>query len=60
MNSKNPLQSKTLWVSLIVAVAAFFPGVQALVASNPEIIGVVVGGIFAVLRLVTKGKIGVE
>ncbi len=54
---KSPLKSKTIWVSVIVAVAAFFPSVQVAISANPEIVGMVVGGIFAVLRLITKGKV---
>ena len=56
MDSKNPLQSKTLWVSLIVAIAAFIPPVQAIVVANPEIVGIVVGAVFSLLRLFGSNK----
>jgi xanthine/uracil permease len=60
MESKVLWKSKTLWASLVVAVAAFFPSVQALVASNPEIVGTGLALVFGVLRLVTKGKIDIK
>lgn len=47
-------KSKTLWAALIVAVAPVFPPAQALIAANPEIVGAIVGGIFAVLRVFTS------
>mgnify|MGYP001287837347 CR=1 FL=1 len=59
METKPALQSKTLWVALIVAVAAFFPPVQSWIAGNGEIFAQVLAGVFFVLRLVTKGKISV-
>ena len=49
--------SKTLWMSLIVAVAPFFPPAQAVLIANPEITYVVVGGIFAVLRVISGKKV---
>jgi hypothetical protein len=60
MDNKKPWQSKTVWASLVVAVAAFFPAVQTVIVANPEITGVVLGGVFGVLRLISKGKISVE
>lgn len=59
-NKKILWKSKTLWASLAVAAAAFFPSVQVVVQANPEIVGVVLGAVFGVLRLVTKGKISIE
>ena len=50
-------QSKTLWTTCIVAGAGFYPPVQALVVANPELAGVVVGGIFAILRVISGGKV---
>lgn len=51
---KSVLKSKTLWVSLIVALAPLFPQVRDLVAKNPEAVASVVGAIFAVLRISTS------
>lgn len=57
MEDKVLWKSKTLWVSLILAIAAFFPVVRDFVAANPVVFEVVVAGVFAVLRFVSKGKI---
>lgn len=54
---KKPWQSKTLWVSLIMSVAAFFPPVQVWVGSHSEAFSLGMGGIFAALRLISGGKI---
>lgn len=55
--NKKPWESKTLWVSLLSAVAAFFPPVQVWVASHAEVFAMGLSGLFAVLRLVSGGKI---
>jgi hypothetical protein len=60
MESKNPFQSKTLWTSLIIAIAAFFPSVQVIVSANPEIVGVVIGAVFGLLRIVSKKEVGLK
>jgi len=60
METKSPLKSKTLWMALLVAVAAFIPGVGPWIAGNNEMFGIVVGGLFAALRAVTKGKLVIE
>jgi len=56
-----PWQSKTLWASILVATLPLIPGVGPLlsgvVGSNPELAGLIVGGAFGVLRLVTSGKV---
>jgi hypothetical protein len=59
MEPKPIYQSKTAWVSLIVAVAAFFPTVQHFIVAQPELYGSILGGVFLVLRLVTKGKVDI-
>lgn len=48
---KKPWQSKTLWTSLIVAVAPLIPPVQALLVANPELAGTIVALVFAGLRV---------
>lgn len=55
--NKSYLKSKTLYVSLIVALLPLFPEVQDQIKDNPEYIGIIVGTIFSFLRIVTKGKI---
>lgn len=50
---KSVLKSKTLWVSLIVALAPIFPSVQNMIKSSPESAGAIVGIVFAVLRAIT-------
>jgi hypothetical protein len=57
---KKPWESSTLWASLIIAVAPFFPPVQAIIAAHPEIVGLFVGGISALLRLKTDSKVGLK
>lgn len=57
---KKPVHSKTLWLSLVVAIVPFFPSVQEIVAANPEIVGMALGGLFFFLRIITKGKISIE
>ena len=54
---KSALKSKTLWVSLIVALAPLFPAVRELIAANPEAVSALVGFIFGVLRLTTTQSI---
>lgn len=55
METTKPWASKTIWAGLIVAVAPFFPPVQAALVANPEIASVVVGAVFSFLRLL-NGK----
>lgn len=57
---KAPWQSKQLWISLIVAVAAFIPGVAEFVKVNLEMVGIVLGVVFGALRLISNGKISIE
>jgi hypothetical protein len=58
--SKKLYKSKTLWVNLVMAVAAFIPGVGEWVAGNTEAAGAIVAGINVVLRLVTKEKVSLK
>jgi hypothetical protein len=53
MENKKPWLSKTMWISAIVALAPFIPGVGPVIAANPEAVGIVVGMVFAGLRLMT-------
>lgn len=53
-------KSKTLWVSLLVALAPFVPPLQVLILANPEVASLIVGGVFAGLRLTTSKKVVVK
>lgn len=48
-------QSKTLWINLIMAVAAFFPQVQAHL--NGEQMAAGITAVNAILRMTTKEQI---
>lgn len=56
--SKKPWQSKTLWVNLIVAAAAFFPAIGPYL--TPEVLGTVFLVANTVLRFVTKEKLSIK
>lgn len=55
--NKAALKSKTLWVSLVIALAPLFPEVQEVIKHNPEAAGAIVGVAVAFLRLITKKPI---
>lgn len=57
---KSPLQSKTIWTSVLIAVAGFFPPIQAIVIANPEIASIAVGGLFSISRLFQKKKVTIK
>ena len=52
--------SKTVWMNLIVAIAAFVPPVQDWIGKNPEQFAWVFTAINVVLRLISKGKITLQ
>lgn len=60
LESKPSWKSKTLWVSFIVAAAAFYPPVGDWITNNTEMFSMVVGGVFAALRVATKGKVTIK
>ena len=49
--------SKTLWVNVLVAAAAFIPGLGDKMVENPELAVTIIAGINVLLRVVTKSKI---
>ena len=49
--------SKTVWTCALVAGSGFYPPAWALAAAYPWAAGIIVGGVFGILRVVTKGKI---
>lgn len=55
--AKRPWESKTNWVALISAIAAFVPQVQSFIVMNPESYAMILSGVFMLLRLVSKEKI---
>lgn len=57
---KKPWQSKTLWLSLITAAAPFVPAFQKIIVEHYQLLGTVLGVLFAGLRSISKGKISIE
>ncbi len=57
---KKPWLSKTLWVNLLLALAAFSPSAQEFLQGRPDIALIIPALINVVLRLVTKDKLSVE
>lgn len=55
--NKSYLKSKTLYVSLIVAILPLFPDIQEVMKHNPEYLGMILGTVFGFLRFISKGKI---
>ncbi len=55
--TKKSWQSKTLWLAAVNAVVAFVPPVQRLIVEHPETYALVLSGVFAVLRWITKGRV---
>ena len=58
MEGKAILDSKTIWVNAILAIAAFFPGVSQVVTADVAI--QLIAFINIVLRFLTKGSIGLN
>jgi hypothetical protein len=58
MESKKIWQSKTVWVSILVAIAPLYPPLGAFVTESPAIASFIVSTIFGALRLVTNKPIG--
>jgi len=57
-DSKKPWQSKTLWINLGMAIAAFFPQVQDHV--SVETMGTVFSVVNVLLRFVTKTGVSIK
>ena len=60
MEEKKPYQSKTIWLGVITAAAAFYPPVAKLIAENPETFASIMGAVFTFLRVISKDKIVVK
>ena len=60
MESKKAWQSKTVWINLIAAIAAFIPAGAEWVQSHEQAFLIGFSAINIVLRLVTKDKISIE
>lgn len=59
--NKKPWLSKTLWVNVVVAVAALaWPPAAEYIQQNPEIVMAAFAGLNVILRLVTKEKISLQ
>lgn len=59
MEPKSPFLSKTLWMALIAAIAAFIPVVSKFISEQPEMYGLIMSGLFGAVRLITKDKISI-
>lgn len=60
METKKPWQSKTNYVALFLAIAAFFPSASAWVAANPDMFMWGLSAVFSGLRLISKDKISIS
>jgi hypothetical protein len=60
METKKPWQSKTNWVALLIALAAFFPDAQKFISENPQVFAMGLSGVMFVLRFITKDKIQIK
>lgn len=55
---KAPWQSKTMWMSALGVLAPLvYPPAAIWIAANPVIYSAALSGVFAVLRLVSRGKV---
>jgi hypothetical protein len=60
VESKKPWESKTNWTALLLALSAFVPAVGEWVKANPDTTLQIIGGLFVVLRMLSKGKIEIR
>jgi len=60
METKRPWESKTNWMALISAAAAFIPAVQSFIVTNPETYAMILSGVFMILRQITKDKVSIR
>jgi len=56
-SSKNVLVSKTLWVNLLMAIAAFFPSVNVWIGAHPDVFALGFSVINMILRMISKDKL---
>ena len=60
-DTKKPWQSKTVWVSVISALAPLAcPPLAVWIQANPEVFSIAMGAVFTGLRLVTNVDIGLK
>jgi hypothetical protein len=57
MEKKSLFLSKTVWMNLVMALAAFFPPVQEWIMGNPETYALAWSVINMGLRLITKQEL---
>ena len=57
MGQKKLWQSKTIWVALVQAILAFFPGYQAMVVAHPELFTLGISALMAMLRKISHEKV---
>jgi uncharacterized membrane-anchored protein len=52
--------SKTLWLNVIIAVIAFFPGAQSYVTAHPALVPTVIAAANFALRFLTNSKLSLS
>jgi hypothetical protein len=57
---KAPWQSKTVWLAIILAVAALFPQVDALIKAYPDYFATITAALFTAMRMISHGKIEIS
>jgi len=58
--SKKVWESKTFYVSVLLALAPLIPGAQDFMKENPAVVSEAVVVIFMILRVVSHGKISLK
>jgi uncharacterized membrane protein YqaE (UPF0057 family) len=57
---KKPWLSKTIWMNVVLAIAAFIPGVHEWIVANDAIVFAFWAVVNIILRLITKDKIQIS
>jgi len=60
VKEKKPWESKTIWLGVAVALLPLFPAISLVVSGNPELVSLVLGGLFTALRIISKDKINIS
>lgn len=55
-----PIQSKTVWANILLALSPLIPGVDTFISQNPEVIPLIIGAVNVGLRLITKSAISLQ
>jgi hypothetical protein len=60
IENKKPWLSKTIWMSVLTALASLYPPAHEWIADNPVIFSWAIGGVFAGLRVITKDGLSIK